>query len=517
MPGQIRFELRDGCVRTRAGGWHENRGGYVRANPKSSALPAFGRGYALFRQAIMGRAKRARRQVWLEVNLHHWARYYGRCLSTVRVWWDRLQKDPIFNQNMTVRLHQVRLERNGCPVIVCAHDANLRYDGEPLFYERDRRTSRHVRAGWRADDLETERGEIANFSNSLLKGFSKLQQLSENNGASAENQSSGSAAAPSPCQNPSSDRREPEKTNKPGLLQKPASRTELRMIRNKWEPGKFRTLEGNNKLEKFIRPMIRECCQEIWDNCKVGIGSNHFPIFSDFVRYAVRHGYEGTLIRKIARDAITAAHQAAVDGLAKNPTAYAIDLLWKFLKQADLRPEEQRVAAIYASRRAAPVSQKRSNGRVATVRFLFENPHKIESGQVESGRFHFGCVNAQKSQCNNSKNLRKPFSIGRFLQECSQSQFPRQKDCSDENQTKIEQGARKLSVSSSLSVDKLECPKSPPARARTATPPGASGSTSVQARPLQTVSAPRTARDPAEQEASIRAARHLREFLSSLG
>lgn len=350
---QIALKIRDGMVATRSGSWHHVRGKPVksaRGNPEIPRRTRYGMVYAHFRKDLMGRARDSRRQVWIEVNLHYWARRYGRCLSYMRLIWKKMQQDPIFNQNMVVRVHQVRLLKNGCPVIICAHQRNLAYDREPLLYERDRVSTRHVRTSWRSADISEPTGESLVSGSSHTNGFPSKEAAGTKNNGEAEKTDAGPPRPPPMCKNSHSLplRSESNQSEREACIK--SSVGNAKVSREHWICQQAMSEEGKKRLRKKAIWLAFECRGMHWDNCKVKFLMGHAIVFCMSM---LQEGLSDRLILKAWGYAIHLAHQDSVDGMARVPCALALAHAKRWIAPYLNGSLQSRVSKIYNRERKA--------------------------------------------------------------------------------------------------------------------------------------------------------------------
>ncbi len=142
-------------ILSKSGRPHECRTPSLPANPNKPGRPRRGKGVQWLRACLCAISKQnGGSRPWVEVDLNRCFNAKGYSLRWGRVLFSRLQADAFWRNLCKVRFVQKRLEHNGCFVILVAFRPYLKWDEEPLFYERDRKTPRHVRAALRSEDLE---------------------------------------------------------------------------------------------------------------------------------------------------------------------------------------------------------------------------------------------------------------------------------------------------------------------------------------------------------------------------
>jgi hypothetical protein len=152
-------------IACKSGRPHRCRSTALPSNPKKPGRPARGKAVEFLRRYLTGIAKRSGgARPWTEIDLNRCFNSQGYSLSWGRETFRRLQRDPFWRNLCKVRFIQKRLTRNGCFVILLAFRPYLRWDEEPLFYAGDRKTTRHVRAALRGEDLEHRDCPVSNTS-----------------------------------------------------------------------------------------------------------------------------------------------------------------------------------------------------------------------------------------------------------------------------------------------------------------------------------------------------------------
>jgi len=333
-------------LRTRDGGRHIVRGPAVKADRHHPGRVPHGKGYERFRRDIMGMAKNARRQVWITVNLHERARKYKRCLSTMRAYWRRLADDPVFFNNMGVRVKQVRLDRNGCPEILCAHNRNRLYDLEPLLYERDLVTKRHVRSSWRSPDIEEQARDSLISDRQQYRGFSSFGTAVQNNVTRDENQSTGPPPDTPSEKSIDLDGRQTEFNDRSSQTFDLSDSKPLKSTLPGWQDWRPLSIRGKKRLSGKARWLLLQCRGRYWDNCKVQWNGGHAWIFC---MTALRDGHEALTILRAWDYGVHTAHADETDGLARVPSALCLAHARRWLAERTKGTQSERVSDVYKS------------------------------------------------------------------------------------------------------------------------------------------------------------------------
>ncbi len=364
------------------------------ANPDKPGRPKPGKGVQWLRRTLCGIAKHPKgggRKPWVEVDLNRCFNAKGYSLSWGRELFRRLQRDAFWNNLCKVRYVQKRLETNGCFVILIAFRSYLKWDEEPLFYERDRKTTRHLRTALRAEDLELVNNppEIVNNSNAvqeerrhcpvpLYNEFPTYGTADEiNNGRAVENTSSRFAEEtgrdlvsdePSSIEKPLPQPNGISKVNgncrsacapqqRSGVIQCNGRRTG-----NVSAPQRLACRENfcatrvGPALRGFILWLVLDLKADmVWTWRGTDARSATVPfVFANvfaFVRRAAVAGYEAKVIRNAWDDAVHATHADVVDGLCRHPIALCSANAERILSRSDPRTREQRLAEFYSTRK----------------------------------------------------------------------------------------------------------------------------------------------------------------------
>lgn len=367
---------------------------------KREGLIKPGKGVQWLRAYLTSIAKRSGgARPWVEIDLNRCFNATGYSLSWGRELFSRLQRDPFWRNLCKVRYVQKRLETNGCFVILLAFRPYLKWDEEPLFYAADRKTSRHVRAALRAEDLELvkiedgivkRKVELGNNSdenavnNSRESGhcpahlitYSPSQETAESiqQDEPSRTQSSGFAEGKdterrSPEQNHKTTIKEPTQTNTTLLrlslnsrsacssqttfLSKPSQRRRTGIPQN--DPQVLASKEGKAipmpaQLRKLIIWLVFSLAELMAWSKRVPFS---FPMLFAFVRNHVTEGHLSDSIQKAWRQAVSETEADVITGLcSKHSTAFCVMHAARILSR-DRRTRKQRLADFYEQRRQA--------------------------------------------------------------------------------------------------------------------------------------------------------------------
>ncbi len=341
------------------------------SNPNKPGRPRRGKGIEWLRACLTAIAKRnGGSRPWVEVDLNRCFNAKGYALSWGRQLFRRLQRDAFWRKLCKVRYVQKRLEQNGCFVILVAFRAYLQWDQEPLFYSRDRKTSRHVRAALRGSDIE--------LRDCPQPSISTRQTAEEiNNGTAVENQSSGYAEGKDenslpPGQNKPSSEPTSHQTSDPVLRPSLNSRSACATQHchspeqsQRRSTGSFGTdpkgqasKEGNAipvPLRRFIlwlvfslRDLMDWTRRDIFDEKSATVSFDFATVFS-FVRGHVVDGHAANAIRSAWSKAVHLTHADVVDGLCRKPIALCVAHAARLLRRDD-RTRQERIQQFYEQR-----------------------------------------------------------------------------------------------------------------------------------------------------------------------
>jgi hypothetical protein len=391
-----------GYVPTKGGRPHRLR---ARANPSDrgkQGRPKHGQALPGLRRYLVGLAKRSGgRRPWQEVDLNRVFNRFGYSLGWGRELFRRLTLDPFFRNLCKVRFVQKRLvpedgHGNGCFVILLAFRPFLAWDGEPLFYFKDRETTRHLRPALRSEDLELF-DQAAPWSKTKDCPVSRVAHYNDFSTYRTAEENNRLPAADSQC-------RFAEQTEK-GCCFKENSLSEtlptLRISRNKPEPSPSKptmqpaTEKTNRLLRRKAVAVALAIKSDHWQGTETDQRNTrtvkfNFPHAYTFALEGLRQGHLDKTLALVWQQAVRQTHADLVDttgkhrGPVKCPQALCLFHARRLLDSADTLSTFDRVTRFYRmradqGRREAAKAERTAQVRVDVQKILAGDTKKTAS------------------------------------------------------------------------------------------------------------------------------------------
>lgn len=342
LPEDDQTTPRTRYIPTRDGLPHRCRAKPLPGNRRHPRRPVQGRTIDWLRAFVFYLAKRQPdKSPWVELDLIRACNSKGVSRAACRWLWHWVKVDPLFRRYIKVRYVQKVGPENGWFVILAAWRPKLQWDQEPLFYGRDRETSRHVRAELRGADIEKKNRDCPIPSLSLPEGQPQdntPQAASENRPSLRSAGSNGEVPNSKALESRIShairrtDHGEPERLGKTLCRKCAVVVSQLASDFFTWDPPKFQFPEAH-----------------AWN----------------FVSWALVNGFEDWRIARTWRKAVEATVADISDGIARIPPALLVSHARRLLEESDSRGREERIRAFYAGRRIGSTIAKNGDVRAS--------------------------------------------------------------------------------------------------------------------------------------------------------
>lgn len=341
-------------IATRDGKPHRCRPKALPGDWRHPRRPDHGRAVNWLRAFVFYLVKRqSGRSPWVELDLTRACNSKGLSLSAVRWLWRRLKADPLFCRYIKVRYVQKVGPDNGWFVIIAAWRPNLQWDQEPLFYGRDRETTRHVRAELRDEDIESA-GRAQKKTRDCPKSIGPHYTVS--------------LPKEQPCQNT------PAGTENRPSLRSAGSSGETPLSKG-FEDRIFFAIHRPdwNEPNRLGRTLCRKCAivvrhlqSDFFTNGRFAWPEAHAW---NFVSWALVNGFDVLRISQAWRGAVEQTVADMADGMPRVPAAWLMFHAKRIANEIDPRPRADRIRSFYKSFAAKAASVKKEPLLQAPVNF----------------------------------------------------------------------------------------------------------------------------------------------------